>query len=203
VATNAYCTLADLKTWNDGLRETDEALLDRLRESASRSIDEYCGRFFWTTNSEARYFDIDACGDVEFGNFNDLVSVTEVATDDTAVGTWGTVWSSTDYQLHREPGPELRPYVRMTTTGTRSWPAYNPYRVGRIRVTGVWGWPSIPTSIVDAAVMLTMRRFLAKQSPEGVIGSFELGTIRVTGNDPRVTELLAPYRLDHGVAAIA
>ena len=55
--TNGYCTLADVKA---ALRITDtidDSLLEQSINSASRMIDQYCNRYFYSTAAgEVRYY---------------------------------------------------------------------------------------------------------------------------------------------------
>lgn len=198
---HGYATTADLGEWNDGLTTAPDAVAERAINTASRLIDEHCGRYFWTgTAGTAKYFDRDDCGDVEFGSFGDFAVVTEVATDDTGTGVY-VPWDAGDYQLHRDRGPEDdRPYVRITATGTtRRWPIPGR-RPGLVRVTGTPGWgpvptPATPPAVTDACVMLAVRRFLRRQSPEGVLAATEMGAVRVSRFDPDIAAALAPYRV--------
>jgi len=47
--TNGYCTLAEVKAALRLTDSTDDTLLEKSIEGASRRIDGYCGRFFYQT----------------------------------------------------------------------------------------------------------------------------------------------------------
>ncbi|MDX8050406.1 phage gp6-like head-tail connector protein [Lentzea sp. BCCO 10_0798] len=72
------------------------------------------------------------------------------------------------------------------------WPFY---WAQLLRVTAVWGWPSIPADIEMACQIQAGRLYRRKDSPEGVTASTEWGPIRVARLDPDVKDLIDPYVL--------
>lgn len=74
----------------------------------------------------------------------------------------------------------------------RSWPSgYGT----RIRVTADWGWPAGAIATIDQAALIQGARvFKRKDSPEGVLGSAEWGSVRVSRVDPDVEAMLQPFR---------
>lgn len=66
----------------------------------------------------------------------------------------------------------------------------------RVRVTARWGWPTVPPQVAEAALLWAARLWKRRDSPEGVIGSSEWGTVRVPRADPDIVKLLEPLRLD-------
>ncbi len=199
---NGYCTREQLIEWNKATASANASMLEQAINACSRGIDRFCERTFFQV-TEARYFDVSAGGDVvPFGPYNDLVSLTAVAVDDTLDGTWATAWSATDYQLlplNPNAGPEQRPYTSLRASGTRSFPSICTGRVGLIRVTGTWGWPSVPPDITQACIMHAARIFNRKESPHGVAGWGEFGAIRVGRTDPDVVAFLDPYQYFGGI----
>lgn len=202
MAFTAYATLPDVKTWVQLDDAIDDLVLDGARTAVTQWIDEYCQRHFWPDGATglevARTFA--ACGwsTVDLGAFNDLVSVTEVATDESGDGTFETVWASTDYQLHPVNRPTGRPYTRIEAVGTRTFPLRYTWssRADRVKVTGIWGWPAVPEAVHQACLMQTGRVLKRRNSPEGITGfGNEFGHIRVSNRlDADVQMLLDPYR---------
>ncbi len=206
VISNGYATDAELQAWNTSTAVQAASIRERAIEAASRAIDQYCQRHFWQDGTSlapvARTFespcDLRLLG---LGAFNDLTSVVApvVKTDDSGDGVFETTWTvGTDYELlplNPTSGPESRPYTKIRSTGTRLFP-YPTYtgRSARVEVTGVWGWPAVPTDVTQACMMLSAHIFIRKESPQGVAGWGDFGQIRVRAGDPDVTSLLDPYR---------
>ena len=63
----------------------------------------------------------------------------------------------------------------------------------RARVTADWGWPAVPDAIVEATLLLANRRFMRKDSPEGIAGWAAEGPVRVSRFDPDIEDLVGPY----------
>jgi hypothetical protein len=64
-----------------------------------------------------------------------------------------------------------------------------------VKLTAVYGWPSVPIAIKQACVIQSSRIYKRLDSPLGVAGFGDLGAIRVTRDlDPDVAQLVAPYR---------
>ena len=138
---NAYGDLTTLKspaflnTPDDG---HDERLLEML-ETASRWIDGYCDRHFFTTQGERRF---DGTGRVTLA-VNDLVSANEVRVRQGSTGRW-VGWNSGDwlaYPLNAAPTePDGRPYTRLVATaGGRRFPLSR----GGVIITGAWGYGDV------------------------------------------------------------
>jgi hypothetical protein len=67
---------------------------------------------------------------------------------------------------------------------------------------GVWGWPSIPAEIAMATKIQASRLFIRRQSPFGIAGTPELGTVRLSSRlDPDVEALIRPFRKMNGLVA--
>ena len=198
---NGYATRDDLKK-QAGLDLDDiefDDHIDKAVSAASRGIDMYTNRHFYQV-SEPRLFVPDNERLVTFGTFGDLVSVSELATDEGGDGTFETVWAAADYQLHPanpSQAPEPRPYRFLTAVGTKTFPvrwtaASSSYRA---RITGTWGWPAVPAAIVEACLIQAHRLFKRRESPEGVAGLNMFGTVTMGRLDPDVGRLVKPYRI--------
>ena len=70
-----------------------------------------------------------------------------------------------------------------------------------VKVTAVYGWPTVPTTVAQACVLQSSRIFTRLQSPLGVAGFGDMGIMRVSrGLDPDVAQLIEGYRRFRGVA---
>jgi hypothetical protein len=198
MAVNGYVTIPQFKAWI-GLSDTiDDVVIDEAIGAASRGIDNFCKTQFWQTAAgTTRRFDTCDSWGLRIG---DTSAVTQVATDDNADGTYETVWASTDWQLlplNPADGPELRPFTQIHAIGTLTFPsvASNSSRHGLIQVTGTWGWPAIPSAVREACLLVTNRLVKRRNSPEGVAGVDEFGTIRISArDDPDAVRYLTPYK---------
>jgi hypothetical protein len=201
--TNGYCTLAQVKSSLRITDSVDDALLELAIEAASREIDGFTGRVFYSAGTSSRFFTPTA-GD--FCPIDDAVSITEVATVGSVFGTYDSVWSNPtsgnndgDYQT--EPVNNAYPTdgVVQPITGLRAiYQNYFPIigNTATVKVTGSWGWSAVPTAIKQAAVIQASRVFKRNDSPLGVAGFGDFGVVRVSGSiDADVRQLIEPYRL--------
>lgn len=193
--TNGYGTLAEVKARLsiETADTTDDTKLEGIVEAVSRLIDNWTARHFYQSSSgTVRYFTATE-HDILF--VPDIVSISELATDETGVRGWATVWATTDYDL--EPfnaAAESKPYTYITLPPQGRYQF--PDGVGKaVRITGVWGWPSVPLPIKEACLLQAARLFKRKDSIFGVVGSSELGQMmQITRLDPDVQTLTDPYR---------
>jgi hypothetical protein len=193
--TNGYCTLAELKAALRVQDAIDDALLELAIESASREIDGYCERMFYSTTGTRVY----APTNVYTLTTDDIVSVTTLKSSSDGV-TYNTTWSTSDYQL--EPlngvaGGLVTPYTRIRAVGNYLFPAWATGTIynleASMQVTGVFGWSAVPTAIRQATVILAMRIFKRLDAPLGMITN-DMGSMRVGRFDPDVEALVMPYR---------
>ena len=186
--TNGYATLSEIKTYLGISASTDDARLELAIEAASRAIDTECSRKFYAT-TETLYFETD--DPLRCDLDNDLLTVTSIAYDSTGRRDYQTL-AGTDYELD----PEAAPYRTVWIAPASSY--FFPVNQRRgIRIVGSWGYNatgSPPQAIARACVILATRYFKRKDAPFGVVGTPELGFLRVTAKDPEVRALLNPYR---------
>jgi len=198
--TNGYCTLAELKDSLQIEDSTDNASLEAAIMSASRMIDNYTQRFFYKDGTVAapvtRYYTPQDAYDL---NIDDIVSVTSVATDNDLEFLYTTVWATSDFVVEPINNPRKGwPFTRMIAVGAYVWPFNIPQSV---KIVGVWGWSSVPQEIQLAAKIQASRLFIRRQSPFGIAGTPELGTVRLSSRlDPDVETLLRPFRKVRGQA---
>lgn len=195
MANELYVARADFKDDVNIPDTDDDSTLDRIIEDVSRLIDDHCGfplrHFFSTSTGVVRYYSATSCGRVEI---DDAISVTEVALDRGGQGTWSEVMASTDYVLHP-----------LNAAG-HSWPytsikaRYDNLPAGvlkGVRVTGQFGWASVP-KVVRRAAMLQVNRMLKRNdAPLGaaMAASMDGGGMRLLAKlDPDVEVLLRGVR---------
>lgn len=192
--TNGYCTLAEVKA---ALRITDtidDSLLEMSVESASRLIDGYANRSFYSAGTASRYF----VADNDFLTYiDDAVTITEIATDSSADGTYDIIWQASDYQLEPLNGRVdglPAPYNAIRAIGDYTFPIWGGE--GLVKVTGTWGFSAVPVTVKQAAIIQASRIFKRLDSPLGVLSSPDLGYIRVSSRlDPDVAMLIDPYKI--------
>jgi hypothetical protein len=198
--TNAYCTLSDVKNALAIEDINDDLAIEAAIVAACRMIDDYTGRFFYKDGTSAapviRYY---TPNDWWICNTDDIVSISEIATDDNFNRSYTTVWSATDYMVEPINNPRRGwPYTRILAVDSYLFPRLYPQTV---RITGVWGWSAVPAEINLAARLQASRLFIRKQSPFGVAGSVDMGTVRLTSRlDPDVEALIRPLKKLNGVA---
>lgn len=194
--TNGYCTLAEVKAALRITDTVDDSLLELSIEAASREIDGYCQRAFYST-SATRVFD---STDSFLCETDDIISVTTLKTSDDGV-SYGTTWATTDYQLEPLNGVTAgltQPYTRIRAIGDYLFPIWSITgtfsNFAGVQIVGVFGWSTVPTAIKQAAILLAMRQFKRYDSPLGVAGFGDIGVMRVGRVDPDVEALLMPFK---------
>jgi len=198
--TNGYATLAEVKASLAITDTQDDTMLEIAITSASRMIDDYTDRFFYkngTAQTPATYYY--TAQDYWTVNIDDNVSISEVATDDNFDQTWSTVWASSDYLTEPVNNPNRGwPINRLVSVTKYVFPVNLPQAV---RVKGIFGWTAVPSEINQACIIQSSRLFVRKQSPFGIAGTPELGTVRLTSRlDPDVEALIRPFKRNKGLA---
>jgi hypothetical protein len=202
---DSYATLADFKQYYDdkamAVAGTKyDTLITQVLASSSRMIDKYCDRQFNAAATEsARYFKAD---NSDYWNLavDDFVpsSGFQLATDNTGMGSFSTIWATTDYeflplnQLNPDTG-EPWPVEEIHAVGGNLFPLTPYRRYGNVKVTALWGWPAVPQGVKQATLILTAQYFKMKDAPMGVLGfSGFQSMIRVKDN-PLVEPLICDY----------
>lgn len=203
-STTVYTTLADVKDALQIEDSHDDIAIEAAILAASRQIDEYCQRFFYqegTVQSPAtKYYTAYSPWYVET---DDIVQLTELACDVDFEQTYTQVWNLTTppldvmYEPVNNPSKGW-PYTRILAIGSYVFPYFFPQTV---RVRGVFGFPQVPYEVEMACKIQAARLFVRKQSPFGIAGSVELGTVRLNSRlDPDVEMLLKTFRRNKGLA---
>jgi hypothetical protein len=190
---NGYATLAQIKA-AIGIANADtvdDALLEMAVESASRQIDSYTERYFYNGGTATKIF---APLDEWVCPTEDFISLSLVETSEDGE-SFDTTWDTSDWQaepLNGRAGGLVTSYTQIRAIEDYLF----PYRQGEatVRLTGVWGWSSVPIAVTQATIILAGRIFKRLDSPLGII-SGEMGSIRVGYRlDPDVQHLIEPYR---------
>jgi hypothetical protein len=194
---NAYATLVDARRQagiTASTDEVDDARLEAIVRAVSRNIDDWTGRRFYTsTADEVRYFT--ACSD-ERVDVGDILSVTNLHTDYNGDRVFESTWSSTDYEL--EPvnsSLEGLPYSAIYAAPLASY-SFPPRLRRGVKVTGRWGYSTAAPDVVREACLIQVSRiFRRRDSPFGIAGSLDMGTIKLAAQlDPDVKAMLGPLR---------
>ncbi len=194
----SYATLAQLKTRLTITDTNDDAALTSALDAASRAIEGACGRQFNDAGSAtARVYYPDDLASIVVDDFS-TTSGLIVAADFSNGTTYGTIISSTNYQL--EP-------LNGVVDGTPGWPFYRIKAIqtwyplwlatvgfprASVQITAQWGWASVPAAVVEATLMLAEETFKMKDAPYGVAGFSQYGAVRVREN-PKIMGLLQRY----------
>jgi len=193
-----YATLADLKAalgiTND---DTRDAALSAAISAASRYIDRRCGRKFDADSvATARVYNPryrlveDRVGQRFL--VDDISTVTGLVVE---LGIGGAYTAITTYETAPENAIAKGLPIAELMFGGDTAPLQFITPWSRLRVTAKWGWPDVPDDIAQAALLYAARVFRRKDSPDGVLGSSEWGSVRVSARDPDVEAFLAPYIL--------
>ncbi|WP_262420700.1 head-tail connector protein [Micromonospora aurantiaca (nom. illeg.)] len=178
-----------------GITTTDTArdvLLRQKLAAACRSIDDHCGRFFYRGRAVITRSMPAAGRLLDDNNPDGLLLLVDDIADTTGLvvqvrtsrtGAWTTF---TDF----EPEEPVRP--GWPVTGLRgNWTSRS-----RVRITARPGWPAVPDTVAEAALLQASRLNKRKDTPEGVFGSADWGgAVRMARVDPDVATLLVPFTL--------
>lgn len=190
---NGYATLAQVKAALRITDSVDDSLLEMAIESGSRAIDGYANRSFYSQGSAVRVF---TPNDSYLTEIDDLVSLSllETKTDDDS--NFDTVFTANDFQLEPLNGRVdglVVPFNFVRAVGDYLFAQFE--QEATVRITGVWGWPSVPISITQATVIQSSRIYKRLDSPLGVAGISDIGIMRVSNRlDPDVAQLVDPFR---------
>jgi hypothetical protein len=191
--TDPYLTVAQFKTRSRSTVSTNDSAIEAVLLAASRQVDNWCGRQFGQGSAgESRVY-VSRYGDLL--NVDDMVAVTAVATDPAGDGTYTTVWAATDYRLEPINAAGIgQPFIRIRAGAVS--PLWWPAAPTLVRITGTFGWPSVPAPVREATYLLANRLKAMWDTPAGLSGGGEMGSLDMTGSiTPIVAAMLAPYRV--------
>ena len=193
---NGYATLTEIKGRLGISDAADDAALEAAIEAASRFIDGYCGRRFYSTSTdETRYYTAWHPGRLLLGD--DLLSITTLATDGDGDRVYEETWATTDYDLLPDNAAlDGEPYWEITTTpdGGYSFPA----GVAKgVKIVGKFGYcltASPPRAIVEACLLRATQVFRLKDVPFATIGGDGAQTTVSVPVYGMIRDLLGPFR---------
>lgn len=197
----SYASLAMFKASVGIADSQDDIAIQNVLDATDTLIDLYCDRKTgFGTATETRFYTAES---YEYVLVDDLVSVSSLQTDDDANGTYETTWTAnTDFKLAPiNAALDGFPYTEIDTsvTAPRNFP--KDVYLG-VRVAGVFGFPSTPDAVIQAAIIQANAVWSSRTSPFAVIGSQDLGGIlrQTRALHPEAAILLDPFRKRAGLA---
>lgn len=192
--TNGYATLAQVKAAMRITDNLDDTLLEMAIESASRAIDGFAMRHFYSSGTATRFYAAESSFVVQTDDI--AGTALTLQTSSAGDGIFDITFAQIDYQL--EPlngitdGLDV-PFTRIRAVENFLFPVEGEQAL--VKVTGVFGFPAVPIAIKQACVIQSSRLFKRLDSPLGVAGFGDMGAVRVSRYlDPDVEQLIAPYR---------
>jgi len=191
-----YATTAQIKAALRISDSVDDTLISTAGSAASELIDSYTGRVFGAgTVASTRYFSARKTTHVEVDDMPSAPVWVKSSTN--RDGVYDVTWDPSDLTLlplNQFIDGLTWPYTAIETLNGKTWQMALRDEP-TIAVNAVWGFPTVPMSITQAAIIQASRIFKRLDSPLGVAGFGEMGVVRVTnGLDPDVAQLCAPYR---------
>jgi hypothetical protein len=149
-------------------------MIEDLIEAVSRWIDAYCGRIFYVTSSETRYYTPTTPRLVVT---DDIASITSVKLD-IGARTYPTTLASTDYDtIPDNTTAKVMPIMGIVVAPNGSYGFY-PSIAKSVQIVGTFGVPASCTwleIVREACEIQCARIYKRKDSPLGVTGTNALG----------------------------
>ena len=196
----SYATLAELKSSLGITDSVDDTPLQGVLDATDLLINNYCDNKvgFGQTASQTRYYTTNS---ILYTITDPIVSISELKTDNSGMGTWDTTWSESEYILApKNAALDGRPYTEIDTNVAQV--KIFPTRYIGVKVTGVFGWPTVPAAVKQAELIQAGAVWASRTSPFGVIGSAEMGGLlrQTRALHPEAQVLLENYRNRNGLA---
>ena len=167
-------------------------------KAACHGIDGWCQRSFGLTELETREFEVLEATKTMYrwhhGQAYELELPDVVVTDDLTVQQR----ESTSHSV--VPWPTDLHYDFMPINPRAGWPrtqlrfSHFFQADDRIVINAKWGWPSIPDEVKYAAALYATRLFRRFDTPLGITGNTDFGTLYVGRIDPDIEALLKVYK---------
>jgi hypothetical protein len=161
-------------------------------EGISRSIDNYCGRRFFTA-SETRYYTAEQTYYLPV----DDISATgaTLVTDNDGDGVYENTWvEGTDFEY--APFNALLAGLPFTSIEIKHLGSFRfPFVRKGVKLTASFGFAAVPKPVNRACVLQATRLFKRYITPLGVSAATAIGEVKlmIPALDPDVTMLLRPY----------
>ena len=201
--TNGYATLAEVKAAARISDTVDDALIETATETASRLVDEYCERRFFTNGTEVRTYSPQSYFTLEVDDIASTPITLKTSTQFDG-STFDITWTTADYQAEpttRQTSGIAWPITRLRAIGSQLFtpPDAAYYMKASMpvtaQVTAVFGFgTAVPTQVKHATILLALRQFQRYNSPSGVIGFGDFAVRVGTRMDPDVEAILRPFR---------
>jgi hypothetical protein len=162
----------------------DDAVIETIIEASSRFIDGECSRYFYKNTDGARYY---TAIDATCVRTDDLVSVTALNTDD-GTRAYSTAWTEDDFDLWPyNAALDGRPYVQIIISPYTHY--HFPANTAKgVKVTGVFGWPSIPAQIQEACIMIGLSTYKRRYGENlSSVATISAGGVVITPQDVPAT----------------
>jgi hypothetical protein len=184
----------------------DDAQLALALSTASRAVDHATGRQFGlVASAEVRYYTArwDRRAYRWMVEVDDLMTSTGLAMSVDLLGRGDYIFTVDTAYIGLRPSnasAKARPWTNLTILPTS--PTQMTEMVDGIKVTGRWGWTSVPDTIKQATLLQASRFLARRDAPFGVAGSPAAGAeVRLLAKvDPDVAVSVAPYRRWWGAA---
>lgn len=198
----SYATLAEFKSSLGITDSTDDTPLQSCLDAADQLINNYVDTKvgFGISTSQTRYY---TATRYDFVLTDPIVTVTALATDINGDGTYSQTWSATDYVLApRNASLNTRPYTEIDTSPFSTGVLNFPTSYLGVKVTGTFGWPSVPAAVKQAALIQSGAIWASRTAPFGAVGGESIGgVLRMSAAlHPEARALLDAYRLRGGLA---
>lgn len=185
-----YCAVRELATFMAIDDEADDAVLATAISASSRAIDKACNRQFGKTDTvEIR--DFTAYWSTEYScwcvDIDDLPTITGLIVQYDTGADYLYSGTVTGYSLR--PSNAIvkgHPYTQLRFSGTSAVGVGN--RDAGVRVTGTFGWSSVPTPIKHATLLQASKLVTRRHAPFGIAG---LG-----GDNPSAMRVLSSLDAD-------
>ena len=161
-------------------------------QSATEAVNNYCERVFTMGSSETRtYYPISP----DYAVIDDLVTSSPTVVSGSTTLVLGTDYRLEPVQLWKGGAPYGR-VENLSIPGIYGTFGYGFLGQYPLSVTGVFGWPAVPSSIKQATTILASRYLQrARSSPFAILTFGDGGeAARLTRSDPDVASLLDPYK---------
>jgi len=172
-----------------------DADIDAAIVTASRAVDDYCGRRFYpdADATQVRYYTPMSCN---YLYVDDMLTLTTLKTDDDGDGTFESTWTQNTHFVLEPLNATAngRPWgtVRVLPSASLRF----AFRPRSVELTGKFGWSTPPAGVIQATTIWAAA--LLRTAREGSMGvitvGLEAGAIaRLPMIPPAVRMLLGPF----------
>lgn len=189
--TNGYATLTEFKNYAeiDSTDSTDDGVIEKLIESASRYIDSKTNRFFYADTAATYYYTPEAN---DFLIVDPLYEVTTLKTDDDGDRTYENTWASTDYDLMPFNTDDSYHWIETTPDGNHHFPIVKK----GVEIVGNFGYESVPSDIRTACLEIS-KTFYNRRSGQNFTGEAQVTAAGVVITPQDVTPLAGDIIKSH------